>query len=169
MFKKMDGVYIEDVNKYVLEWIDKTKNKYNDVEIHVGTDSQDKGRFASYVTVICMREVGKGVHIIGDYEKVVYPVNPENDKSKKMALFPRLWGEVEKTNNAAISLQKALFTKLIEKNISFTVHLDINPKESEGSHVAYRAGVGLLKGQGFEVTSKPDSWAASKAADMLCR
>jgi hypothetical protein len=179
MFKKFDGKVINDISAYVNGWLsDKDK-----CEIHIGTDSQVKNNSVIYVTVICMWEVGKGVHII--YEKEALPRsaklvpfkaqdfkkrNPDKKfKPKQEDLFLRLWGEIERTKTVADIISSHLLRNMHKAPVSINVHLDINPDEKHGSNVAYQAGVGYFQGQEYDVFAKPDAWAASHAADMLCK
>lgn len=47
--------------------------------------------------------------------------------------------------------------------------IDLNPNNLYKSFMVYDTGVGTLKGSGFRVRSKPNAWAASGAADLLCK
>jgi hypothetical protein len=53
--------------------------------------------------------------------------------------------------------------------IEATVDLDINSNKKYKSFIAHDAAVGMIKGYGFVVRTKPDAWAASAAADLLCK
>ena len=50
-----------------------------------------------------------------------------------------------------------------------TVHVDANPVVSHRSSAYVQELVGLVVGQGFRALIKPDSWAATHAADHLVR
>ena len=49
------------------------------------------------------------------------------------------------------------------------IDLDFNPNKKWGSNVVHDSAVGMLKGCGFRVRTKPRAWAASCAADLLCK
>jgi predicted RNase H-related nuclease YkuK (DUF458 family) len=49
------------------------------------------------------------------------------------------------------------------------VHIDANPVERHKSSAYVQDLVGLVVSQGFRAVIKPDSWAASRAADRLVR
>lgn len=145
-FKKVNGEIIEDIKEYINNYI----VEYPDVELYIGTDSEQNRTYTTYVTVIGLLRPRKGVHII--FKKI---------KVKKIKdIFSRLWNEVEYSKIIAEDL------KDINKNI--TVHIDINNDNREKSNMVHDSAVGYLKGLGYMVESKPNSWLASKAADKLC-
>ena len=178
MFKQFNGKEIKDISAYVNGWL----SDKDDCEIHIGTDSQVKNKHVVYVTVICLRQMGKGVHVI--FERELLPINKKlvpfkshdfkkapgkRIKPKNEDLFMRLWGEIERTKTVADIVSLHLLRNMHPKPVSIKVHLDINPDEKYGSNVAYQAGVGYFLGQDYDVFAKPDAWAASCAADMLCK
>lgn len=50
-----------------------------------------------------------------------------------------------------------------------TVHIDANPVVAHKSSQYVQELVGLVLGQGFKALIKPESWAASHAADHVVR
>jgi predicted RNase H-related nuclease YkuK (DUF458 family) len=50
-----------------------------------------------------------------------------------------------------------------------TVHIDANPSEKHMSSRYLQELVGMVVGQGFKALWKPDSWAATHAADHVVR
>lgn len=56
---------------------------------------------------------------------------------------------------------------LHEKTV--TCDIDISPNKLYKSHIVHDAGIGVLKGNGFRVRSKPTAFAATSAADLLCK
>lgn len=52
-------------------------------------------------------------------------------------------------------------------NRPLEVHLDINPDPKHKSHVAVKEALAYAKGMGLDAKIKPDSFAASHAADQL--
>lgn len=152
-FKFYNGGFIEDVEFYIKEYI----KKHPDVEIFIGTDSAKAGDaheepLTVFVTTICFRHPGNGVHYIYSKEK----------KPRIRDLYNKIWAEVERTNEVA-----AVVKPLIGERILF-LDLDINSLKQHGSNVAYAAANGFLVGQGFSVRSKPQAWAAH-AADWLLK
>jgi hypothetical protein len=50
-----------------------------------------------------------------------------------------------------------------------SVHIDANPVETHRSSRYVQELVGLVVSQGFRAVIKPESWAASRAADRMVR
>lgn len=149
-FKKVDGEKIPDVKQYVVDYLyDKP-----DAQVFIGCDSKVRTKYTYYVTVIVLYTPGKGGHVIYSTES--------GKKLVKEDIFPRLWHEVELSAKVAEVLQQAI-TKPI------TVHIDISTHEEHGSNIVHRAATGFLKGMGMDFKSKPEAWAAMRAADMLTR
>jgi len=72
--------------------------------------------------------------------------------------------EVQKTSEVVTELWDIL------ENRDLEIHIDVNPKETEGSHVAFNQAVGYIMGMhGIKPIFKPESFAASKVADHLVR
>ena len=161
MFYKIDGTKIEDVNKYVKDWIE----QYPHSEITIGCDSQAYARYVKYSVVIVMHvfyeskeanpnRVGHGAHVIS--ATII-----DRSKGLKSDLYTKLWAEAMYTVEAAQMLDEC--TKKIK------IHLDYNSKEEAYSNVLYNSGIGFVKGMGYEACGKPYAWASSNVADYLCR
>ncbi len=148
MFKKFGGEKIEDVSLYVREYLTKHPN----VTVFVGTDSVQLRSATMYATALCFWHNGHGVHVV--FER--------NRLPKTKDLFTRLWTETEMSLKLANELKEKC-------GVDSVVDLDINPNEKYKSNVAHDAAVGMIKGYGFEVRTKPNAWAASVAADLLCK
>ena len=52
---------------------------------------------------------------------------------------------------------------------ALSVHIDANPVETHRSSRYVQELVGLVVSQGFRAVIKPESWAASRAADRMVR
>jgi predicted RNase H-related nuclease YkuK (DUF458 family) len=151
-FKFYNGDYVGDTIDYVKSYI----NEHTDVKIIVGTDSEQYPKYTNYVTVICLIRPTKGVHVIYREDRV----------KKNIHLVSKLWKEVEYSRYVADELEKGLNEGSDKKIVS--IHIDINDKKTAASNVIHDSAVGYLKGLGYDVESKPNSWVASKAADWLC-
>ena len=152
-FRFYNGGPIEDLESYIKEYI----TEHPDVEIYIGTDSAKAGSASEqpttiFVTTICFRHPGNGVHYIYSKEK----------KPRIKDLFSKIWSEVERTN------QVASFVKPIIGDRTLFLDLDINSLKQHESNVVYAAANGFLIGQGYSVRSKPQAWAAH-AADWLLK
>lgn len=144
-FRKSDGAPIRDVGAYVNEWLEGHPHS----EIHVGCDSKTRSETIKFSTVICMREIGNGVHEIHRNEY-------ERHRGDKME---RLWREVSKALSVAEELKDIA---------SITIHVDLNSDQKAKSNRIYDASIGMIKGMGFEALGKPDAWAATSGANKHC-
>lgn len=147
-FKHVYDNEVVDVIPYCLDYI----QKYPGLEIYVGTDSQNKKKISLYCTVIAFRAPGSvGVHFI--YCKDI--VKKIKDK------WTRLWKEAEHT---------AIVANYLRQNLVPVHHVEVdyNIDKASGSYMMVNAGVGYLKGLGYEnVIAKPAEQVAVKAANHL--
>lgn len=155
IFKKINETIIKDVNQYVKNWV--TNHPYG--EVTIGCDSQQHTSYIKYSTVIVMHTIdefgiGHGAHVISS--SII-----DKSKNVKSDIYTKLWAEAEYTLQAAQMLDGCT------KNIK--IHLDYNSKESEYSNVLYAAGIGFIKGMGYEAEGKPHAWAATHVADDICK
>jgi predicted RNase H-related nuclease YkuK (DUF458 family) len=153
MFRLFGGDELKDVGLYVKDYL----RNNPEVKVFIGTDSRQYRNYTKYVTVIGLLKPRKGVHIIFKRENI----------SKIRDIFSRLWNEVEYSRDIADYIESVVNEKSEKKIV--TVHLDINFNKETKSSIVHDSAVGYLKGLGYNVETKPDSWAASKAADMLCK
>ncbi|MDG1950007.1 MAG: ribonuclease H-like YkuK family protein [bacterium] len=187
-FKKLGGLEILDLGKYVRDYLE----KYPDTTVYVGTDSQTAGAHTRFVTVVAMYdEIRKdGVH---------YVFSRCTQKREKDT-FSKMWKEIEMSLEVSEYLETELegFARrlspeeLIEiksneltlpvrlrcpSKSTYDVHqtklvnvdVDINPFLGGGknkSHVAYVAAKSYLTGMGYRARFKPNAWCASCAADF---
>lgn len=164
-FKKIDGTHIENVEKYVKDWLKDKSVEYPFSTITIGCDSQVHGRRVKYSVVICMHvidkmKVGHGAHVISAdiWEKRM-------GKSQVEEMPTKLWKEAEFVLQVAQMVDGGDGT--FKKRI--TVHLDLNVEENRGSNKMYAAGLGYITGMGYKAEGKPYAWAATHTADALCR
>jgi len=120
--------------------------------VHVGTDSLQTGRYTQFVTVIAILTPGRGGRAA--YHRQVIPRIP----SLRERLLREVWRSVE----LALSITNVVPGEL-------TVHIDANPVVTHRSSAYVQELVGLVVGQGFRARIKPESWAASHAADHVVR
>jgi hypothetical protein len=147
-FVDFDRNNISDVAKYVKGYVSENEG----CQVYVGGDSQVHRSFVRYVTAVCLYVPGSGAHLV--YESVKKPL--------KADLFSRLWEEVVNVVDVAAYIRD-------NTGLEVRTHFDINPDDSYGSHVVYRAAMGYAKGAGFPFKVKPEAWAATCAADHLCK
>jgi uncharacterized protein len=120
--------------------------------VHVGTDSLQAGRFTQFVTVVVVLTPGKGGRAA--YSREVVP----RIKSLRERLLKEVWRSV------TLGLE---FTDIVPGELS--IHIDANPVVAHKSSAYVQELVGLVVGQGFKAVIKPESWAASHAADHVVR
>jgi predicted RNase H-related nuclease YkuK (DUF458 family) len=187
-FKKFGGGYIDDVAAYLKEYL----MKYPETSIYVGTDSKarsNRGK-TSYATVIAMYdELRKdGVHYIFKRDS-----EPSFKGSRKEKVFGRMWRELELSMEVAEYLEEELDGFLRRRSIEevmvmengldgtykgnqtklVTIDADINPYEGRDgrnlSNASFEAARGFLSGMGYRCRFKPNAWAASVSADLICK
>lgn len=128
-------------------------------KIYLGVDSEkykhNGVHYADYILAVV-------VHIDGSKGcKVFAEVHKEKDLDQRLNKpFNRMMTEVRKV----CDLYERLKDVLLEYD--FEIHLDISPYETCGSHCAYQAAVGYVKGVTQQnCKTKPDAWCASFGAD----
>jgi len=129
MFRKFTGEKIDDVCTYV-------KNHIKDipcVEVIVGTDSQNRGDYTNYSTVIAMYDVGHGAHCI--YEKWKTP--------RERVRQNRLLNEVD------ASIKTADMLKLAGIKIKY-IDIDINSNPRYKSSDVFTTAKGWVESSGYD-------------------
>jgi predicted RNase H-related nuclease YkuK (DUF458 family) len=129
-----------------------TEATRNGQEVHVGTDSLQTGRFTQFCTVVIVHTPGKGGRVA--YSREVIP--------RITSLRERLQKEVWASVTVALLIAPTVPGRL-------SVHIDANPEPRHRSSQFVQELVGMVMGQGFRAVIKPDSYAASHAADWIVR
>jgi predicted RNase H-related nuclease YkuK (DUF458 family) len=146
MWKTLHEVRIPDILAFV-------KDASRDGQaVHVGTDSMQSGRHTQFVTVVVILTPRKGGRVA--YRRDVVPRIP----SLRERLLKEVWKSVD------LGLQ---FSPIVRGDL--TVHIDANPVVAHKSSQYVQELVGLVVGQGFKALIKPESWAATHAADHVVR
>jgi uncharacterized protein len=146
MWKTLNEARIADIREFVRE------ASRNGQAVHVGTDSQQTGRHTQFVTVVVILTPTKGGRVA--YRREVVP----RIASLRERLLSEVWKSVE------LGLQ---FSPIVKGDL--TVHIDANPVVAHKSSRYVQELVGLVVGQGFKALIKPESWAATHAADHVVR
>lgn len=133
-------------------------NSSTNSSVYIGCDSvrfkKNNIWHAKYATVVVVhKESSKGC-------QVFYHSETLRDFG---SLKDRLLNEVNFAIQAATDVLDVLGDRSLE------VHLDINSDPKHKSNVAVREAVGWVMGMGFHPVIKPDSWAATHAADHCAR
>jgi hypothetical protein len=122
--------------------------------VHVGTDSLQTGRYTQFVTVVAVLTPSKGGRAL--YSREIVP----RMTSLRERLMKEVWRSVE------LGMQLA---PVLPDHVELNIHVDANPDERYMSSKYVQELVGLVVGQGFRALIKPDSWAATHAADHIVR
>ena len=146
MWKTLGEVKIPDILQFVRD------ASGDDQPVHVGTDSLQSGRHTEFVTVVVILTPGKGGRVA--YRREVVP----RITSLRERLLKEVWKSVD------LGLQ---FSPIVKGDL--TVHIDANPVVAHKSSQYVQELVGLVVGQGFKALIKPESWAATHAADHVVR
>lgn len=149
-FKKFNSEILTNVLEYVQNYI-KEMNVPN-MEIIVGTDSQNRGQNTIYSTVIALYNPGHGAHCI--YRKW--------KEKKEHVRSVRLLHEVEVSLNIAEKLREA------GVKINY-VDIDINPNPKFKSNEVYQTAKGWVESMGYEVRYKTLCPLVTSAADWIVK
>lgn len=124
-------------------------------DIHIGTDSQNKGRSTKFVTVVVMHKVGRGA--FGFFTSYTVP--------RMKSLNQRLFTESQRSIEFAFGLQD-IFD---EFSIIPKVHADVNPDRKHKSSAIVDEVVSYIEQQGYIAIIKPHSYVSSHCADHLVK
>lgn len=142
---------IRDVYDYLHE---SAKHKY---QVIVGTDSQVYIDRTDFVTAVVVRRVGAG----GRY----FWARQEHKNFK--TLRERIYTETLKSLSVAEVVYKNLFESLKKENLldnfNFEIHVDVG--ENGATREMIKEVVGMVRGNGYEVKTKPMSFGAFVVAD----
>jgi uncharacterized protein len=147
IFRTVDGTRV-DVLKHTMQIL----KEYPNVEIHIGTDSQNKKHETRYATVIAYRYGSRGVHYIV-HKQTVPRIND---------IFTRLWKETEMSLDVAEWLSQHV-------NVKIQIDMDYNSDEECKSHKLISSCQGWAASLGYKVNVKPDNQIATHAADYHCQ
>jgi len=163
-FIKFGGEEITNIFEYVISKV--TENPT--LNVAIGCDSKQLRYKTQYVVTIMMHspENHNGAHIVFSRFKI----------PKIKDRFTRLWKECEYIFEISEEMHNALETiGYTHNNINDStyklvdVHLDLNPNKKYGSNSVYKPAVQWFKSMGYNAIAKPNSHAATTAADMLLK
>ena len=156
-WKTLGGEKIADMSSFLREEL-----RNGGKLVHVGTDSQQNVRVTEYVTVLVVLTPGKGGRVFYAKERV----------PRIRALRERLYKEVWMSTELAMELNATPdiggIGAMMDGN-ELTIHVDANPDPKFKSSSYVHELAGMVVGQGFNVLLKPDSWAATHAADHVVK
>lgn len=148
-WKTIEGKVVDDI-------IGTVKSLLADGEkiVHVGTDSQQARKETAFVSVLVVLTPGKGGRAF--YKEEFTP----RIKSLRERLLKEVWLSV----NLGLELNA-----MIPETVGLTVHVDANPNVKFRSSDYVKELTAMVVSQGFKTLLKPDSWAASHAADHIVK
>jgi predicted RNase H-related nuclease YkuK (DUF458 family) len=140
-----------EVRKLVLEFMaNSPDHKY---QLVIGSDSQPKnGEGTDFVTAIVVHRIGMGG--IYFWRRMV--------ERKSLVLRNRIYQEAVLSLSCAQEFLQALRNDGVSK-YDVEIHVDIGKYGQTREMIAEI--VGMIRGSGFTVKTKPDSYGASKVAD----
>jgi len=154
IWKKFSGEVIhtpilEEVEQAIIREIDKGYR----LKICIGTDSQVKGHFTDFATVIVLLREQHGGFMYIHQEKT----------SQKMSIKERMLVEVQKSIETAY----AICDLLDLYHVDLEVHADINTNPMFKSNKALNEAMGYILSMGFIFKAKPEAFASSTCADKM--
>ena len=174
VFKKFGGEQIQDLKAYIQSLVNDNPTLY----FCVGCDSKQLRGSTLYVVAITVHSplYRNGAHVI--FARI---------REKKVRDdFTRLWKEAEYLVEVAevcdVALREINYVRkemdpvkgvLRECNDGYyklvEVHVDYNEKARYLSNKVYLAALPWLKSMGYKTKGKPESYAATCAADLKCK
>lgn len=153
-WKKFNGEVIhapilEEVEKAIIR---ETGKGYH-LKVCIGTDSQVKGPFTDFATVIVLLREQHGGFMYIHQEKT----------QQKMSIKERMLIEVQKSIETAY----AVCDLLDLYDVDLEVHADINTNPMFKSNKALNEAMGYILSMGFIFKAKPEAFASSTCADKM--
>ena len=138
-----------DLISYVKSYLATNDN----IQIFIGTDSQNRRGTTHFAFVIVLYKEGKGGHVL--YSRKVV--------TRMRDMVERLLKEVEYSINIADELKNSGIDRIL------TIDLDLNEDKLYKSNKVLTSALGWCKGMGYEVRIKPMALASSYCADRLAK
>ena len=120
--------------------------------VYVGTDSMLKGDSCIFVTVIAFHN--NSSKIAKYYYKKFKTVNCKYRNLKNKI-----------TEEVSLSVQAAQKVKEFSPLVPIELHVDIGKNKENKTRIMMSTVSGWIKGMGYNLKVKPDSWASSSIAD----
>jgi uncharacterized protein len=169
-FKKFGGNIIDNIFDYIKNYLKQDK----DIRISVGCDSRQHKKWTVYAIVIVFynEKLRNGAHYVFIRHKI----------PREKTIFNRLYLEALYSLEFAELLDKELNDLYYYKHTknhydgshpykNVEIHLDFNSEYGNGknkSNLNYHSLMGVLCSYGFKVIAKPNSYASTCAADLIC-
>lgn len=125
---------------------------YAAYELIIGTDSQTHQGMADYVSAIVIHRLGKGGRYFWQRRRERAP----------RTLRERIWREAWLSYELARRLVEALQRREV---LEFHLEIHVDVGRAGRTRELVEEVVGMIRGSGFEVRTKPEAYAASTVAD----
>ncbi|MGV3508532.1 MAG: ribonuclease H-like YkuK family protein [Sphingobacteriaceae bacterium] len=153
-WKKFSGEIIQiPILEEVEQAIEREYNLGNKLKVCIGTDSQVKGIYTDFATVIVFLREKKGAFMFIHQERSI----------KKLSIKARMLTEVQKS----IEIAYALCDLLDLYDVDLEVHADINTNPMFKSNQALHEAMGYILSMGFVFKAKPEAFASSTCANKM--
>lgn len=153
-WKKFSGEIIQiPILEEVEQAIEREYSLGNKLKVCIGTDSQVKGHYTDFATVIVFLREKKGAFMFIHQEK----------STQKMSIKERMLTEVQKSIETAY----ALCNLLDLYDVDLEVHADINTNPMFKSNQALHEAMGYILSMGFVFKAKPEAFASSTCANKM--
>ena len=153
-WRRLDGQKIAlPLKEAVRETIRQEYAMDHKLKVCIGTDSQVRGEYVEFATVIVFLREKKGGFMFIHNDKI----------QKHVGLRERMILEVAKS----VEVAYVLCDILDEHEVGLEVHADINTDPHFKSNEALKEAMGYILGMGFVFKAKPDAFASSYCADKV--
>ena len=131
-------------------------------EIIIGTDSQGvNGASVDFVSAIIVHKKGRGgIYFWGKYE--VKHLNSLKQRIWREAFISLSLAQVVVTDFTKMGILSG-DTEINSDSLNLEIHVDIGPNGETREMITDI--VGMIRANGFKVSTKPSSWGASTVAD----
>lgn len=125
----------------------------NKLKVCIGTDSQVKGSYTDFATVIVFVREKRGAFMFIHQDRSVL----------KMTIKERMLAEVQRS----IEIAYTLCDVLDQYHVDLEVHADINTNPMFKSNQALSDAMGYILSMGFVFKAKPEAFASSACANKI--
>jgi predicted RNase H-related nuclease YkuK (DUF458 family) len=161
---------VRAVKEFNMEEVkEKIRNSSPETSVYIGCDSQVKAFNIEYVLVVVIHfDTKHGAKVFyskykDDFYGKKIKDKRQNKEDQLKIMRMRLWKEVELSSLLALELVEVIG----ERNLQ--VHLDLNSDKQHKSSTIIAEAMSYITALGFECKNKPDSWAATYAADHILK
>ena len=149
IFRKFNGEKIPNIEDYIKNYL----NEHKEVEILVGTDSQNRGENTIYSTVIALYDPGHGAHCV--FKRWKEP----RERIRSIRLMNEVW--------ASLATAEDLIKNGVKK--PKYIDIDINPNPKFKSNEVFSSAKGMIEGMGYEVRFKTFGPLVTTMADYVVK